>query len=196
MKRYAAAVLLLSIIAIILPFLTGCQPPPPPRPPEITTEGNTRIYNNYQYGFSFTICNDQDFEAAEDKSGNGIALIGPTLGDFKTRIRVIMLANKAPKNFKFEEYIKENRKEAAKTLANFAVEKEGAITIDGVAAQQTFYTYTTALGEHEYTFRNALIIFLKGDNLYVIKYETPDEFYDEYSDCFDLLLSTFKFSGK
>jgi hypothetical protein len=199
MKRYIHVSLLISVIAIILLFPTGCQQAscqkenPKPPPPEIIKDGNTRVYKNYEYGFSFTICNDQEFEVVENMGRIPIALLGPTLGDFKTRIGVFMIANKAPKNFKLEDYAKESKNNAAKTLANFAIEKETTLTIGGIEAQQTLYTYTTTLGDHNYTFRNALILFLKGDNSYAIKYETPDEFYDQYSDCFDLLLATFKF---
>lgn len=195
MKRYTMLALLLLVIATMLPLLSGCQQETPsPNPPaSITTEGNTRVYTNYKYGFSFTICNNQEFEAVENLGGVAIALLGPTLGDMKSRIGVYVIANKAPKNIKLEEYVRDSRKNAEKTLANFAVEKESTITIGGVEAQQTLYTYTTTLGEHDYTFKNALIVFIKENAAYAIKYETPDEFHDEYSDCFDLLISTFKF---
>jgi hypothetical protein len=195
MKRYTILPLLLLVVATMLPILAGCQhETPSPNPPaSITTEGNTRVYTNYQYGFTFTICNSQEFEAVENLGGAAIALLGPTLGDMKSRIGVYVIANKAPKNIKLEDYVRDSRKNAEKILANFTIEKESTTTIGGIEAQQTLYTYTATIGEHDYTFRNALIVFIKDNNAYAIKYETPDEFYDEYSDCFDLLISTFKF---
>lgn len=196
MKRTATWSIRVMAILIITISLAGCQQgtnsPPSPEPSSpITTQGNTKVYSNSTYGFSFTICNNPDFELIE--KGSTVALLGPYLADMKYRIGIFVIADKVPKNTKLDDYLKAGRKEAESTVANFAITSESTRTVAGIQAKSSQYTYTLPLGEEDFTFKNTLVAFIKNDTVYALKYDTPEEFYDQYVECFNLLLSTFKF---
>lgn len=196
MKKSTAWLLLTLVAIIMISLLTGCkQETPSPNPPStISTQGDTKIYSNYKYKFSFSICNNKEIEVAENYKGTIVALRGPMLADLKQEIAVFVIVNKLAKGTKFEDYLKASRKEAEKILPKFAVLSEKMVQIGGIQAQSTLYTYTANLNEQDYTFKNTLLVFMKDDTVYAIKYETPEEFYDEYADCFNLLVTSFKFN--
>jgi len=194
MKRTVTWSIGVMALLLIATSLVGCQQgTTSPKSPSssITTVGDTKVYSNSIYGFSFTACNNPDFELMEKE--NMIALEGPLLSDFKHKIGIYVIADKVPRNTKLDDYLKAGRKEAESTLANFAITSEKNTTVAGVQAKLSLYTYTLTLSELDYTFKNTLVAFMKDNTVYAIKYDTPEEFYNQYVECFNLVVSTFKF---
>ncbi len=182
-------------ILIITISLVACQPAttsPKPPPSSITTVGNTKVYSNSKYGFSFSICNNPDFEFSENYGKAIAAQIGPLLADFKHRIGIYVMAYKVSKNTSIDDYLKAGIKEAEKTLTDFATISEKNTTVADVPAKLSLYTYTINMNDENYRFKNTLVAFIKNDTVYALRYDTPEEFYDQYVECFNLLLSTFK----
>jgi len=188
-------VVILSLILCIV-FLTGCKQQNPvtkPTPPQIETKDGVKTYINPKHNYSFTVCNNEEFEIEESSEKNNVALLGPRLNDFKRRINISVVVGVLPPNISFENYLKNTTKEAEKNLAKFAVTDESNITVDGITANKTSFTYFEHIGDQDYTFKNILIIFMKGNVVYAIKYDVPEDFHDENVDCFNTLVSTFKF---
>ena len=184
----------MSILVITI-SLVACQPAttsPQPPPYSITAEGNTKVYSNYKYGFSFSICNNPDFEFAENYGKAVAAQIGPLLADLKHRIGIYVMVDKVPKNTNLDDYLKAGMKEAENTLTDFAIISEKNTTVSDLQAKLSLYTYTINMNDEDFKFKNTLVAFIKNDTVYGLKYDTPEEFYDQYVECFNLLLSTFK----
>jgi hypothetical protein len=197
MRKFVALPLLM-VIMFMASTLPGCQqettpPSTPNTQSSISIQGNAKIYTNYKYGFSFSICDNTEFEVKENYKGTNFALLGPFLADQEQHIGVYVIISKLPKNSKFEDILESSRKESEEKLENFAITSEDTVTIDGIEAQRRSYTYTMTIGDMDYTFKNTLVIFMKDNNVYIIKYEVPEEYYTTFLDCFELLISTFKF---
>ena len=56
-------------------------------------------------------------------------------------------------------------------------------------------TFTTPLKveEKEYFLKDSAAVFIKDNVGYIITYDAPAEFYDEYADSFELVINSFKF---
>lgn len=197
MKKFVLFVL--PVILLMAMLLAGCQQgrtspvASPSKPTTIETQGNSKTYSNYQYGFSFSTCNNKDFEVSENYQGAVFALLGPFLRDMKHQMGIFMIIDKLSKNTKLEDYLQAHKKEGERTLANFAITNESAITIGGVPAKLISFTFTLNIEDEEYAYKDLLAVFVKGNNIYAIKYDVPAEFHDQYIDCFNLILPSFKF---
>jgi hypothetical protein len=186
------AILLLSLI------LAGCQQSPTPtqKPAPkspVTMQGNVKVYTNFKYNFTFNICNNKDFEIEENYRGSVVTLAGPFLKDLKQQIGVSITVENLPQNTSFEDYLENNIKAAESTLSKFAITNETTTTISGIKAKQNSYTYTATLDDMEYVFDSILVAFMKDNKIYAIQYDVPDDFHKQYADCFNLLVSSFKF---
>ncbi len=199
MKKSAISFTVFIAITLLLVVITACQqqaPPaktPPPGTPLIETKDGVKTYINTKYNFSFTVCNSKHFELEENVGAATVALVGPRLNDYKTPISITVTIGGLPANSSFEDYLKSSRKEAEKSLNKFAVTDETTIQVSNIAAKQSSYTYTATVGEMEYVFQDKLIVFMKDNKIYAIKYDVPEDFYNEYSECFNSVVSTFKF---
>jgi hypothetical protein len=187
-----------TIVLLSSLVLAGCQKAPTPAPSPtpkspVTTQGNIKIYTNYKYNFTFNMCNNQDFDIEENYRGTVATLAGPFLKDLKQRIGVFITVENLPKNTSFEDYLKSNVKAAESTLSKFAITNETNTTISGIKAKQSSYTYTATLDDMEYVFDSILVVFMKDNKVYGITYDVPDDFHKQYADCFNLLISSFKF---
>jgi hypothetical protein len=185
-------------IMLLLVVLTGCQQQTPstktpPATPQIETKDGVKTYINTKYNFTFNVCNNREFEVEENYGGTTVALLGPRLNDFKRRICVTVTVIGLSANSSLEEYLKSSLKEAEKSLTKFAVTDETTIQVSDITAKQSSFTYTATIGDQEYIFQDKLIVFMKDNKIYAIKYDVPEEFYNEYSECFNSLVSTFKF---
>jgi hypothetical protein len=190
--------LVLTIFLVLIIFLVGCQQPTPitktkPKTPIIETKDGVKTYLNSLNNFTFVVCNNKEFEVEENSTGTNVALLGPRLNDLKRRISVTVVVGTLPTNTSFEDYLKNNVKEAEKNLAKFAVIDETTTTISSIAAKKSSFTYFETIGDQDYVFKDVLIVFMKDQKVYAIKYDVPEDFYNEYADCFNTLVSTFKF---
>ena len=179
-------------------LLGGCQQENKPSQapaslPAQETKKNPNIYSNSKYGFSFSLCKKTDFEVAENYGGTVVSLLGPYLKDFKQRVAISVIADKVPQNTKLEDRLTESMKTAESNLTNFAITSESDTTIGGVPAKLNSFTYTMNIAELDYTFKDILAVCIKNDTLYAIKYDVPAQLHDQSVDCFNLVLSTFKF---
>ena len=177
--------------------VAGCQqenePLQTPTPlPEQQPQQDPNTYSNSKYGFSFGICKGEDIEVVENYHGTLVALLGAYLKDFEHRVGIGVIATEVSANTILEDILEESMKEAENTQANFAITEEDTTTIAGVSAKLITFTYTMLISDIEYTFKDVLAIFMKDNTIYAIKYNVPEQLHDQYLDCFNLVLSTFK----
>jgi hypothetical protein len=195
MKKYSFLYGFLTAILVVTFMLTGCQNPSPSQPskPIIEKQGNTQIYSNTKFNFTFNLCNSNDFYLTENFLGATVALRGPLLKDLKHEILISVTVTKLSGTTNLEDLLKNSVTNAQKNLKNFALTSTTSTLIGGIQAKLQSYTYTNTIGDEEWAFNDLLAVFVKDSLLYAIKYEVPDEFHKEYLDCFTSLTSTFKF---
>jgi hypothetical protein len=195
MKKTVILSITLMAILLMAMLLPGCQQEnkPAPVPPKSGTKGRPTAYSNSKYGFSFSICNSRDFEFKENYVGAIATLLGPLLKDLKHQIVITVIIIKVPNNTKLEDYLQAGKKAGENTLANFAITDESDTVIGGIPAKLQSINYTLNIDNEDLAFKDILAVFMKDNNIYAIKYEVPAEFHDQYVDCFNLILSTFRF---
>lgn len=196
-----ASILSITMMAILLvaALLPGCQQENnPPQAPSASTppvaKGRPTSYSNSKYGFSFGICNSREFEFKENYFDTTVSMLGPLLKDLKHQIVIVLIIKKVANNTKLEDYLLASRKAGESTLANFSVTDEIDTTIGGIPAKLQTINYSLNIENEDWTFKDTLAVFMKDNNIYAIKYEVPAEFHDQYVDCFNLILSTFRFN--
>jgi hypothetical protein len=197
MKKFTILSCILTVTLLLVILLTGCQqesvPSQPSKLPTVEIQGNAKVYINSKFNFSFNLCNNNDFELTENYKGTTVALLGPLLKDLKHQIGIFVAPGKLSNNTKLEDYLKNLMKDAGNSLAKFAITNESTVTISGISAKLISFTYTVPIEDEEWLFKTTLVVFNKDNLVYIIKYEAPDEFYEQYADCFNLLISTLKF---
>jgi hypothetical protein len=100
---------------------------------------------------------------------------------------------KLPAKTTLRDYMEQNKQAAEKTLQDYKLISEEETTVAGVPAVKVMYNFFTKLGEHNYMFQNTMTTFVKGKNVYSIIYAVPTDFYNQYIDCYNLILYTFTF---
>jgi len=149
---------------------------------------------NSQYGFTFNVCNDSDFELVENNGSSVVALVGPVLRDFKHDIRISVILFQIPKKITLDDFLTERQAAAKANLKNFAILNETDTTIAGVPAKLSHSSFTIATNDDEINYRTTLAVFMKDNIIYAIQYETDAEIYEDHVQCFNLILSSFKFN--
>ncbi len=188
------------IILVLLLLFAGCKhdsPPsstnpfPGPLPSTGTTEGLSEY--NSKYGFSFNYCSSE-FQISEDYKGVNVALLGPTLWDYYHRINIPIIIGEFPKNKSLDSLMKDNIEKGEKELKDFTVVEEYSTTIGGLPAEGVLFTFKQKVGEEIAEYKDIFLVLKKDDAVYMIKYDVPTEFYDEYINCFNIMMSSFKFN--
>ena len=199
-RKYMKITVLISH-AVILAFsiiiaASGCAQPAQPSSPQPPVPDNQSpdLYTNAQYGFTFKVCDDSDFELKENQGGAAVALLGPFLRDIKHRIGIYVILDKLPPKTTLEGYLKMQQTSAGAKLTNFAIVDETDITIAGIPGKLSQSTFTVVTDDGEINFKTALAVFIKNDTVYAIQYQNDAGLYDENVDCFNTVLSTFRFN--
>ena len=149
---------------------------------------------NSQYGFTFNVCNDSDFELVENNGSSVVALVGPVLRDFKHDIRISVILFQIPKKITLDDFLTERQAAAKANLKNFAILNETDTTIAGLPAKISHSSFTIATNDNEINYRITVAAFIKDNIVYAIQYETDAEIYEDHVQCFNLVLSSFKFN--
>ncbi len=80
-----------------------------------------------------------------------------------------------------------------KSLADYEKVEEHSITVSGQPAIVWTVTTTYEIDGEQIPLKDRQAIFIKDNVAYALTYDVPAEVYDEYADCFDLVISSFKF---
>lgn len=169
------------------PSPTPTAPPPPP-------VSETLTYTNSGYDFSVQYPKDWDF--LEDYMGMVVLLAGPSITlitDHEYMVNISIGVSELPEKMTLEELVKMGELQDKRSIPNYNKVKEYDTTIAGLPANVQTITGTIKLGEDDVLLKDAIARFVTDKVVYVITYDGPEEFHDEYLDAFELVVSTFKF---
>ena len=192
MKKLVISCAVVLVTLLLVVPMAGCQQEPPPSepPPSLPTiEGLT--YTNSEQGFSVEF--PEDWDVMEDYMGMVVAFMGPLVLEGAYYININVRVEQLPEKMTFEDFVKSGELADKRTIPNYKKIEEYSTTIAGLPANMHTITGTVKLDEKDLLLKDGVARFVKDEVGYVITYDTPEEFHDEYADCFELVISSFKF---
>ena len=189
-------VIICAIFILIVPAILGCQQTTPAEAPSSTQKPviTSETYNNTEQGFSVEYPADWDLDtnlSDIEKSKGIVVKFGSPESDEYDRIAVIIIeTDKMLRNLTVEEYAKAFEEQILKkNLPDYRVLNKKTTTIGGMPAFIRTFTATS----HGLSIKDTQAYLIKGEICYVITYDVTMDAHDRYADCFDLVISTFKF---
>ncbi len=189
------AVILLASLPVVL--VVGCQqqptpeptPPPPPPPPSPTPE--TLTYTNSEYGFSVEY--PKDWDVLEDFMESVVFLAGPQVLEGAFMVNINLATEQLPKDMTHNDFAKMVELNTKRQVTDYNKVDEYSTEIGGQPAIVFTCTCTFEFEEKEYVLKDVCAVFIKDNIGYIITYDVPAESHDDYLDCFDLMINSFKF---
>lgn len=167
-------------------------PPAPPWPSGwflLPHSSKPSTYTNSEYGFSLEYLGDWWFEEDLAAGGDwtGIVAFGRDVEEVESFTFIAIMSVELPQSPKvtLEDYYSHSTSQFRERADGLKLTKEDDITISGLPAK------TLAVSAEPFTM--SMVFFLKENTAYFITYDVPMECYDDYLDCFELVLSTFRF---
>jgi hypothetical protein len=200
MKKYPTLIaisLLLLLSTAMFPACNGNSNPSPspvyrhedlPAPSEDMLLDAVN-YGNSEFGFSFKYC--QDLELFDSYGDFAVVLLGDLLKDLKHYVNYYVDIEEIPKKQTFEGFVDSSKQVAKEALKDFTIVDEYNTTIDDREARVVIFTFQEMIEDEEWLYKDMLILIQKDNLVYAIRFNTPDEFREEFIDCFNLLLYTF-----
>jgi hypothetical protein len=187
-----------ALVILLLTIFTGCkqEAPPPstvPFPGPSTPNGESSSqYTNSDYDFSFNFF-DTEFQLVEDFRGANVAILGPYLWDMQTRINIVVIIRELPKKISLDDFVKDDIAKSKSKLEGYEVLERYSTEISGLPAEVVAFTFPKQVGEETAKFNNIYVAFIKDNTIYMIKYDVPEEFHEDYLNNFNSVISSFRF---
>ena len=181
-----AALLLVTACTNPLTPTPSPSPTPSPTPPP---QMETLTYTDSEHGFSVEYPEDWDVKAGF--LATIVTFVGPFEEETGGAININIGATK-PAEFpemKLEEYVRSVKLQVEADAENYKELDEYNTVVDDLVA----IVWTWQEDFARTTLMVTMAFFVKEDFVYAISYGATPELYDEYLDCFELVLSTFKF---
>ena len=197
MKRTISIGIMLFFTITLVVMACGCHNETTPTPstsmPSLPSEvtDTSEIYSNTYYNFSVRYCSEMEIQ---ENTGVAVAFAGDMLGDMAHYISISVVTKELPKKTTLRDYIEQNKQAGQEALQDYETVSEEETTVAGIPAIKVIYSFSTMVGDYDYVFKNTMTSFIKDDTIYNIMYSVPDENYDQYKDCYDLILYTFTFN--
>jgi hypothetical protein len=159
-----------------------------------TPTPESQTYTNSELGFSFKY--PADWDIMEDYMGLAVFVGEPEVleGDYTVNVSLATeQLSELAEEITVEDYAKQvelNTKSAAPDLNKV---DEYSTTIGGQPAIVFTFTATLKVEETKYFLKDSAAVFIKDSVGYIITYDVPTEFYDEYTDSFELVINSFRF---
>ncbi len=195
------------IILVLLPaaLVVGCQQQPAPAPPVTAPAPTPTPILGPVHGYSCKYPEGwvaSTTEVEEDPTRpahyNIVRMVrmfaGPLVGEYDYLVNIKIVREELPKDRTLEDYIRIVEEDTKKQYTDYTMVDEYSTTIAGLPAIVRTFTATIM----DVPLKNTQAFFIEDtDNVgYVITYDVPEEFYDEYADSFELVISTFEFGWK
>lgn len=183
--------IVISLILVVLCCMCtekGTEAPTTP----LAYSNEAKIYTNLEYKFSFEY--PKDWNIVEDQKGLVFVIYGPMV------LEGIFTINMSLQTAELEEET---------TFANFVNISELEIRTRHPGGYKKVDEYDTTIGgqparvitadfiiEHKgtkYNLKDTYALFIKDNIGYLMFYDVPAEFHDDYIDCFELVINSFKF---
>ena len=159
-------------------------PPPPPAPPPTP---QTLTYTNSEYGFSCDYPKDWDVE--EDLAGMVVVFAGPLVGEYDYMVNINTVTEELPSKITVEDYGKMGELHLKKSFPDYVNVHEYTTTISGLPAIVRTFTATVT----DFPLKDIQAFLIKDKVAYIITYDVTVDSHDEYADCFELVINSFKF---
>jgi len=190
------------LFSLLLLLTFGCQPQPilepslTPKPQEpVPTPSptmGTLTYTNSEHGFSVEYPEDWNCVESGLPEGEIVAFIGPIVPLAETEFTInigISSWELQPPIPTLEEWYRANQMYMMEVAEDYENLDEYSTIISGLRA----IVSTNTRSQYGYKIMGSLAGLLKEKRCYIITYMTPPEFYNDYVDCFELMISSFKF---
>ena len=176
--RKSAFLCIATLLALLLALLVGCQAQP-------------KTYTNSEQGFSFEYPADWVF--VEDYMGLAVFVAGPEVlgGDYTVNINVA--TEQLTEEMTVGDYAKGVELNTKMSVPDLNKVDEYSTAIGGQPASVFTFTMTFEIYGKEYFLKDLAAVLIKDGVGYIITYDAPTEFYDEYVDSFELAINSFKF---
>ncbi|MBA7585707.1 MAG: hypothetical protein GH159_00870 [Dehalococcoidia bacterium] len=179
-------IILYAVILLVLLPVAGCQQQSPSLP-----DIESLTYTNSEYGFSVEY--PKDWDILEDYMGRVVVFIGPSVLEETYYININISIEQLSEEMTLEDYGITVESNTQMALPDYNKVDEYSTTIGGQPATVSTLTATVELEGTEYTLKDSCAIFIEDSVGYIITYDVPQEFHDQYADCFELVIGTFEF---
>ncbi len=201
MNRAVFRFKVILLASFLLVAVVGCKQepelkPPTPYPPPIPGPVHGCSFD-YPEGWISSVP-EMELDPARPAHYNIIRMVmlfeGPFVGEYQYRVNLSVVREELAKNTTLEEYIRTLESEAKEQYLDYNNVSEYPTFIAEIPAVVRVFTATS----NSVPIKKAQAVFIEDvDNVgYVILYDVPEEFYDEYAECFELLISTFEFDWR
>ncbi len=147
-------------------------------------------YTNSEY--SFSVDYPADWDVKEGVVGLVVAFDGPTVLEGIYDVNINVNAERLHKEIALEDFVTASDLRARKTIPNYSTVKAYVTTINGLPAIVLVATLAVKSNGKKVDLKNKYAIVIKDKVAYTITYDAPVECHDEYADCFDLVIGSFK----
>ena len=150
----------------------------------------SQTYTNSEYGFSVDY--PADWDVREGVVGLVVAFDGPTVLEGIYDVNINVNAERIDEEMTLRDYVVASDLRAISTIPNYKKVKEYAAEINGLEGTVLEATLAIKCNGKKVDLKNKYAIVIKDNVAYTITYDTPAESHDEYADCFDLVINSFK----
>ena len=150
----------------------------------------SQTYTNSEYGFSVNY--PADWDAREGIVGLVVAFDGPTVLEGIYDVNINVNAERIDEKMTLGDYVVASDLKAIDVIPNYKKVKEYTAKINGLEATVLEATLAVKCNGKKVDLKNKYAIVIKDKVAYTITYDTPAESHDEYVDCFDLVINSFK----
>lgn len=183
--------LLLILVAGIL-LLNACTKPTPV-PISVTLPKpaiESRTYTNSEHGFSVEY--PEGWDILEDYMGTIVLFAGPMVleGDYYVNVNVREV--QLPREMTLKDIVKSGELIDKRNIENYDKLEEYNTIVGGLPANVQTCTGILKVNGKDLLLKDKVARFVKDKVCYIITYDVPAEFHDEYTDCFNLVISTFE----
>ncbi|MAH39273.1 MAG: hypothetical protein CL873_01875 [Dehalococcoidales bacterium] len=147
-------------------------------------------YSSSKYNFSVDY--PVNWDVREDLDGIVVVFAGPSVLEGIYDVNINVTAERLRKKMTLKDYVMEADLKAVKTIPDYKKEQADLTTIGGQPAIVLVATLAVKSKGEKVSLKNKYAIFIKDKVAYIITYDTPVECHDEYADCFDLVIGSFK----
>lgn len=195
MKNLVILCIVVLLFSLPVALVVSCRQQSEPAP-ALATESTiaSKTYTSSVYGFSFEYPADwtinKNFSEEENQKGVLVVFDGPQSAIYDHRANIIVEADELSKDFTAEEYAQAVELRLLKiTLPDYIMLEEQTTTISEIPAIIRTFTATMQYYPH----KDIQAYFTKDNLCYTITYDVTIDSHDEYAECFDLLINSFKF---
>jgi len=187
MKRILTAVVAIALTGMAV-VGTGCGEREEPSTPYLKA---TQTYSNSQYGFSLEY--PEDWGTVEDFPGFAVVFTGPYLQEYEFTVNISLEIGQFPGGVTMADLLQTVEWTTESKAEDYAKVGEYDTIIGGQSAKVFTVTATMEFNGRAVQLKDIGAIVIKDNVGYIITYDVPAKVHEEYKDCFELVIDSFRF---